>query len=348
MTVFVIRNYISVITAECIIRQYKISSPYALIVDRSDVPGYADKIRKNLNKELWTNIDNISMYYLSDNAYNKLREILEIKRIWKQQKKEVLKKLTKINKIDSIFITYPAENLEKIMYWYGKKHKIPLSSFEEGLSHYDSYCDKLRKKDACLKRVIRQIVYFDCKFSLKSPDDLNFSDVYCLLPNCYTRKNYTKSLFPIKPDFNNKELKEKLISFPYDVLLIAGPFVEQKVLTELEEYNLLKSMVDFFKGKRIVLKPHPRENKEKVIKYADLLHIDLLDENLSGYAAESIVENSNINYIGGVLSSTLVYESLLNDKVIVYSFYRSLKDKNLIFKTSYEDMCSLSNKIIFI
>lgn len=348
MTVFIIRNYISAISAECIIKQYKISTAYALIVDRTDVPGYVDKIRSAMNQKLWVNIENISMYYPSSNSCNKIREILEIKRIWKKQKKEIERKMSKVKKVSSIFLTYPAENLEKLMYLYGKKKGIILNSFEEGLNHYDTYCKVLRKKEFFLKRIIRQLIYFDCKFSLISPDDLKFSDVFCLLPSSYNRDNYTRNLLSIKPDFSNIHIKEKLKSFPYEVLLITGPFVEQRIFTEEEEFNLLKQMVDFFKGKKIVLKPHPRENNEKVKKYSELLNIDLLNENLTDYAAESIVENSKIKYIGGVLSSTLVYESLLNDKVIVYSFIKSVKDDNLIFKTSYEDMCTLSNKITFI
>lgn len=348
MTVFVIRNYISAIVAECIIRQYKIFSPFALIVDRTDTPGYANKIRNNMNQDLWSGIENISMYYLSVSGGNKIKKIIEIKRIWKLQKKEVLKKLSTLNKIDSIFLTYPAENLEKLMYWYGKNNEIHLNSFEEGLSHYDSYCMKLKKLGSIFKRVIRHLIYFDCHFSLKSPNDLKFNDVYCLLPSLYHRNNYTGKIFSVKTDFYNKKISEELKGFSYDVLLLTGPFLEEKSLTETEEFNLLKNMIDFFKGKRIVLKPHPRENKEKIKKYSELFHIDLLNENLSDYAAESLVENSSIKTIAGVLSSTLIYESLLNDKVTVYSFLKNIKDKNLIFKTAYEDMNLLSNNIIYV
>jgi hypothetical protein len=351
MNVFFIRNYISVISSQSIIIQFHMKESIGVIVERGDTPGYAENIKKIMDQNLWSKVVILPfncLFLFESSGKNKILRTLERvsynNKRWSLLKKEVFDFLLHFD-IECLFITAPGEPLEKLVYYYAGKKKISINSYEEGASHY---C-KLDRGEQFFKFIlIKKLIYIKNPYFIKEPDTFLFDDVYCFMPECYNKKNFRGKIIKVIPNFKDKNIQNTAKEIDCDILLLTSPLSEDGILSVADEKELMSKILRQFNSRKILYKPHPRESKEKIKDFVGSFKLNLVKSDLLDVPAELIVENSTINCLIGVHSSTLLYESVLNPNVKVYSFLKTLIGKDFSFNDAYNDFKRMTDKIIYI
>lgn len=285
MKVFEVRNFLSIIMAKEIIKNYKIKDYKFLIPYLSE--DYLKKMKSILNVD-----ENLIMSF-DENIYykkNPLRYIIAEKKI---------KKLLEIEKIEELYLCN-THGLEKHLYLIFKNRNKNVNFFEEGMNCYFDY---FSKKEFLKNSRLKKYIY--PKFKKIYFNSIIYDNVYVNFCEAYQYKDY-KNIHKIKLQFEILENRKRI-----ENLFLTRPLSEDNIIDEDTEIELIISYLKKQNNSKIFFKNHPRESIQKIQKIQKILienniKVEILKEECS---AEELIKYYDIRKLIGFETGTLIYLS---------------------------------------
>lgn len=337
MVIFIIRNIFSIITAEAIIKQKEIKNAvFAVFIINNN--NYYKKIMKNLSVNSKVIIKPLFYYSLNIKKYFFLKKVIDLKT-------EEIKKVFYETNCTEVFLSCLNDPIERHISYVANELKIKVNLYEEGLNMYFNDLGYLSTKNLLRKLLQKFFTFFhEEKYHFYSVNKkyIDIFNVYCILPKAYQFKNYQKLskinlTFEIK---NNRKIIENL--------LVTRPLSEDKLLDEKREIEIILNYLNKNNIKEITLKPHPRENEEKIkkiIEQAKLrqINIEIFKDEIP---LEKIIEDYDIKKMIGYETGSLVYLSELYDIKCDCLLKTVVKETNLSYFKNYYNFYSKNFKKI--
>lgn len=199
--------------------------------------------------------------------------------------------------------------------------KLKLFLMEEGLNFdkrvRNSYIDHVK--------VERRNLF------LKENDDL--------VPNEEVLESY-KAVLKIRN--YNKDLADSLKE--KSVLIVTQPYSEMGFISEEDEFKVIEDIINFL-DKKILLKPHPREDKNKYNSLTEKYsNIEILDNSFS---IEELLPSLNLYFIIGFTSSTLINAKIFyNIESISFADLVCKYSEDPVLLESSKELKKISKKFI--
>lgn len=334
MHFFYIRNYFSIISAEKIIVQAKITNAVAFLAYFSK-EGYQILLEKQMNNKVWNVIkkydgEKKSKIPFLDNFI--LKEKYKLKKIFIE------------NKITNIYLSNINIPLERLFFILADEMNINIHFYEEGSNLYyqNNYIN--HKFKMSIKKILffnQRKLYMDTKF-------YSARTVYAFLNNINPYRTYNKKVIL---DYNLHDLTiqnlcENLGLTDIGTLFLSRPMSEDGLINLDEEIEIFKYLN--YKFNDVYVKFHPRESEDKKNVLRSKFKFKELPEQINDTPVEILVENLKLHNLIGYDTSTLFYTSELNRKVITYSVLNLLITKSTHIKLSYDFMKENFKNITFL
>lgn len=324
MDLFYIRNKFSILSAEEIINNNKLSECIAYIVD-NDIDGYYENLKNDMDEKKWkfislapfkskANINTIKLVFLKNNI-NRIENI-------------ILETLRMMN-IKRVFLSNILAYEEKIIYYCAKMMDIEVNYYEEGTNLYLNNGKECSK----IKYFSKKILLGKYKYLCYDRKLFNFNSVYCCFPEKYLLNNVKekkRNIIKLIDDSKKIDRQQGI-----DVLFLSRPLSEDKIISLEDEINLFMNLKNKFKNKNIYVKFHPRESKEKISYFKEKYDISELPEKYCDMPAEKLLMYININILVGYETGTLAYVSEITN-IKTYSMLRLVNNKSKYLNDFYE------------
>ena len=150
------------------------------------------------------------------------------------------------------------------------------------------------------------------------PEIIKNKSVIINIENLWSRlttieKNEILSIFNI--NINNIQLQSET------VLILTQPLSDEKFMTFEEEMAIYQNIIEKFKGKQILIKPHPRDSKhyEKIFQNIQIINKDFPIELLSliGINPEVVCSITSTALLNFKNSKIYVYDGELHNKQLI-------------------------------
>jgi hypothetical protein len=333
MNLFIINNFFSILSAEKIIKQEKLTNNIAFLSGTNKE--YLEKLSKNINKNFFKNIYRGEIGCLVPKKDKEKSLFKKIKKVFlypRKMKKLINRKRTRTrdffekNNISAAYFPILEGTKMKIMFNVAKKMNIETNLYEEGISLYldwdKPFLEKIKLKVADLL-IQKDLIS-------KRTKNFKVDNVYCFFPEKYTFNNST-TIKKLKFSLDSEQ-SQKLQKLRIENLFLSRPLSEDGLLSlgaEIKIVNQFFSKNDFNK---VYFKFHPRESREKIKILKDKFNIFSLPKEFQNLAAEEIIWFGKIKNVIGYETSTLAYMSEFKKGVNFYSLLEKILQKN---KSSY-------------
>ena len=254
--------------------------------------------------------------------------------------KEIMKIIVN-NKIDEIFIGNRHAPIDRLLHNIGNKIGINVHLVEDGLTNY---LDFLYYKEQNVKflskenfKEIVKKVYINVIKRKEIYDlsiELEFNDIYAVFDEKYSLQNYKDSVIGI--NFNDNKLNYiKLLDLLKEdnvynmllktnnqetVLLLTQTLSEDGLLPIDKELELISNfLILYHKNKKVIIKPHPRDEDSKIEALINTLTQKGLDvilfTNNIPVPVELIITKLNIKNVIGIWSASVLYLPKIDNKI---------------------------------
>lgn len=309
MDLFIVRNLLSIQTAETIIQVEGIKSPVAMFA--SNDPAYRQKLKAQLCSNEW-------QFVPQDDYLYPLFALSYAKDI--RNYRNYVQTLFRQMKISRIFLSCLNSDDEKILYGVAQANNIKVYFYEEGTNLYcDLYGNDAKARLKGLLKALMTRSLFELTFT---KGDFRGEKLYCLLPEKYKFDNVTE-IIKLTPNFASYD-KATIENLDIRNLFLSRPLSEDGLVTLDEEISILRGFFGSDRFDDVIVKFHPRESAEKIDRLKEEFKFSTLPAPYENLSAEQIVWNGNVENLIGYETSTLAYVSELKPETNVFSLLQRL------------------------
>jgi hypothetical protein len=354
MNIFYISNFSSIIVAEQIINQLKLSNNYALINYLND--NYSHQIISNLNRYKFEYVG-IAYNYSGNNIHSKkiINLINRIKNNFYNNSLKFYNNKFDDNRIDLVFLSNLNSKDQIDFYSYCKIKNVEVRLFDEGISN--GYIDSIFKikNTNFIKLQIKSILKFLIKristianesVSLTFKHITESGDIkhyYSFFPQLFIDHKITSYCL----DFNqyissiNQFITPKYIFF-------SRPLSEDNIISYNDEIEIIRT-IRLHIPRDSYIKFHPRESGLKIDEIVNTLGFKTLPEDIEMIPGELLLKSIYLTSIYGYLTTTMFFAATFTN-IKVVSFIELLGDSvinpnELIkIKNDFPNIKFLSNK----
>jgi hypothetical protein len=321
---FLVHNFFSVISAEQIIKQNKITKAFALIVTKQSMD-YINKCIDNMDKSLWKKIEIDQILF--NVKFNPLVYREKVKRHFSEKEKR-MEEIFRKHHIQKLYFSDLRNINQKIIYVVAQKKGMQIDFYEEGIALY--YNPSINTKFNYIKHKTKEFFLGEeYKKLLKNKINFEADNLYCFLPEKYEFANARNK---IKLNFSlNHKNEDKIKKLNIETLFLSRPVSEDNKMPLNCELNILDKFLSGKNFKNIYFKFHPREKQDKIELLKRRFAIKTLPGEYQNIPAEEIVWFSNIKNLVGYDTSTLAYMSELKNNIKVYSLLEEIVKYNHSF-----------------
>lgn len=259
---------------------------------------------------------------------------------------KICKKLY-MNKIDSIYAFNDADPIVQFVFCFFYKKGINTTILEEGIGLYNDMHHNFKMIKICFNKLFIGKSYelikrigeykFTKRICSKKFDGLNDVQIkkYC------ANFNYPSNDML----FRNINLDVKYES---NVYFVGQPLVEDGICSLNSYLECVRKCSELLYGKKIVIKPHPREN---VKKYSKIENSVVVEDKYIPF--ESLINSNEKNVIISISSSSL--NNLINNNNLIIYLFKLIETKvdysnivishdNVIVAKNYKDLEVIINE----